>query len=887
MQLLLCTTIAFPQIVIDDFNDGDIDGWFEGSSKYDISYQDSSLRVDVTGVYGWRVFGKNFTKIDMSNFTTISVKIMIPDTADQVVLRLDLSDNNGLIGNRYGFNFLPIRDGQFHEYILDYNNKLYQGWNSEGNPEIDTLDPTNIVKAEFFTMPGATQSSAWSGVMFIDDIVLLGAQDPKIIRKEEAWSHWNENTPASNWNDTTFVDTWPQITTEAGYGDGDEQTTLGFGTDSSNRYITQYFRKDFNITDTTAYSNLILNLKADDGAIAYLNGNEIVRKNMPVGAVDSSTLASTDITDSLTENSFERYILPISSLFIGKNTVAVEVHQADNTNEDMSFELYLSATPHETGVIRGPYLQSSTDTSIIVRWRTLEETNGLVRFGTSLNNQTTLVTDSISQEDHEILITGLSPGTKYFYSLGTLADDTLAGGDDSYYFKTHPTPGSDEPFSIWVTGDAGRDNGTQREMRDAYYQYKNGERTDIWLLLGDNAYEEGTEEEYQAAMFEKMFEEILKQTNLYPAPGNHDLRNYDDPINEAPYFDIFSLPMNGEAGGTPSGTEAYYSFDYGNTHFISLDSYSTERDSTGAMANWLKNDIANTDKKWKIAYWHHPPYSKGSHDSDDTSPDESGGRLIDMREQIVPLLENDGVDLVLTGHSHNYERSFLVNGHYGFSNTLLDEPHFVTHNGDARNSGKLDEGEEYYKNPTDASLPNKGTVYAVLGCSGLTTSDPAWADDAHNLLTTTFFKYSSSDFIGSMAIDIDDDTLHAKFIDNEGNIQDYFSLVKDESKNMSLVTGVVADVEEAVESKNILKTIPNPHDNSVRIEYNLEHSRDVTLQVVDMSGKIVATLIDHRKQAAGDYNYDFNSTDAGLSSGGYLVRLQTDKEVFIKRILKY
>ena len=82
------------------------------------------------------------------------------------------------------------------------------------------------------------------------------------------------------------------------------------------------------------------------------------------------------------------------------------------------------------------------------------------------------------------------------------------------------------------------------------------------------------------------------------------------------------------------------------------------------MMTWLTNDLAANDKEWVIAFWHHPPYTKGSHDSD------TEGRLIDMRENALPILESYGVDLVLSGHSHSYERSHLLDGHYGTSDTL-------------------------------------------------------------------------------------------------------------------------------------------------------------------------------------------------------------------------
>ena len=82
------------------------------------------------------------------------------------------------------------------------------------------------------------------------------------------------------------------------------------------------------------------------------------------------------------------------------------------------------------------------------------------------------------------------------------------------------------------------------------------------------------------------------------------------------------------------------------------------------MLTWLENDLAATRSDWIIATWHHPPYTKGSHDSD------AEGRLIEMRAHALPSWKSYGVDLVLTGHSHSYERSFLLQGHYGPSYTL-------------------------------------------------------------------------------------------------------------------------------------------------------------------------------------------------------------------------
>ena len=119
----------------------------------------------------------------------------------------------------------------------------------------------------------------------------------------------------------------------------------------------------------------------------------------------------------------------------------------------------------------------------------------------------------------------------------------------------------------------------------------------------------------------------------------------------------------------PSETEHFYSFNYANIHFISLDSITANRRPDGRMATWLAKDLAAVTATWTIVLFHHPPYTKGSHDSD--SKTDSGGRLGDMRRNLLPILEEGGVDLVLCGHSHSYERSFLLDGHYEHSTNLV------------------------------------------------------------------------------------------------------------------------------------------------------------------------------------------------------------------------
>src|SRR6185369_15144595 len=159
------------------------------------------------------------------------------------------------------------------------------------------------------------------------------------------------------------------------------------------------------------------------------------------------------------------------------------------------------------------------------------------------------------------------------------------------------------------------------------------------------------------------------------------------------------------------------------------------------------------------AYWHHPPYSKGGHDSDDDKDGESRSR--EMRENILPVLENGGVDLVLCGHSHTYERTPLISGHYGRSTNFSTS--FIKNAGD----GSEETGGSYRKT-TIGPGPNEGTVYVVAGSSGQTSG----AKGVHPSMLYTL------SIAGSLSLDFDGPRLDVSFVDTNGWTRDHFSIVK-------------------------------------------------------------------------------------------------------------
>ena len=402
---------------------------------------------------------------------------------------------------------------------------------------------------------------------------------------------------------------------------------------------------------------------------------------------------------------------------------------------------------------RGPYLQSGTSDAIVVRWRTDGTSEGLARYGTTPDNLSFEARDARLVRNHEVAIKGLLPETRYFYSVGS-PTETLAGASGDLSFVTAPLAGSRRLVRSWVIGDSGTADANARRVRDAYRGSEGGRVPDVWLMLGDNAYPDGTDSQYQSAVF-NMYPDFLARTALWPTLGNHDGHTADSDTQSGPYYDIFTLPSAGQAGGLPSGTEAYYSFDYANIHFICLDSYESDRSPEGAMMTWLRADALSTRQDWTIAFWHHPPYSKGSHDSDREI------ELVDMRRAALPILETAGVDLVLSGHSHSYERSFLLDGHYGASATLT--PAMVRDSGDGR-----EDGSGAYAKPTIGPAPHEGAVFVVAGSSGQISGGPL----NHRAM------FLSLNSLGSLVLDVDGLRLDAAFLDDRGRTRDRFTLLK-------------------------------------------------------------------------------------------------------------
>ncbi len=430
----------------------------------------------------------------------------------------------------------------------------------------------------------------------------------------------------------------------------------------------------------------------------------------------------------------------------------------------------------------------TSSSSTRIRFRTDNDSKPSILIGKSANSLTRAIKQSIAAKEHELTIDSLASNTRYFYKIVT---ETQSLGDSTFFFQTAPTKGAKNKISFWSTGDM-YPGQLQLDVVSGFKKFIGNKYTNLYLTVGDNVYAGANDADFQANFFQ-VYQSLLKQSAAFPAVGNHDYdftsRKQDDP--NIAYFQSFSLPQKGELGGIPSNKEAFYSFDYGNVHFICLDSHAYGEDNirlwenTSAQLAWLEQDLKNNKQDWTIVYFHYPIYTKGSYDSDSNT----GFNLpiFNLRNLLVPIFDKYQVDMVLTGHSHIYERSKPLKGHIGTSDTFDPIKHAPQ-----SSTGKYDGSENSCPYLLETSKPNQnGTLYVVNGVGGGTK--PARPDGPHKAM-----YYSNASVNGSFYVEVENNRLDAKFLDTNGDVLDKFTVFKNlplnPSTNLTIDYGKSADL---------------------------------------------------------------------------------------------
>ena len=311
-------------------------------------------------------------------------------------------------------------------------------------------------------------------------------------------------------------------------------------------------------------------------------------------------------------------------------------------------------------LLRQPYLQNVYKDSASILWKTNIGNNCFVKYGTSfpltaaqngtlrlhkIGLSATADTLKIVQDDgdierfltypdstdtymNEVTIKGLKRGQKYFYEIYT--DNKILATGKEYYFKTEPDGAFD--FSFYAMGDIGNASPTSafQDVTARQIDFLE-ERPDFGIGTGDIVYKDGESEWYDHHFFQPM-QNVLKNIPFYPALGNHDWHK-DPDLN---FTQEWKLPNN----------EHYFSFDYGNAHFIALDSREGGLYEYEKQVAWLENNLINAQNKydWIFIYLHHNGITC------------TYKREYKQVSSLYPLFAKYNVDIVLNGHAHTYER---------------------------------------------------------------------------------------------------------------------------------------------------------------------------------------------------------------------------------------
>ena len=250
-------------------------------------------------------------------------------------------------------------------------------------------------------------------------------------------------------------------------------------------------------------------------------------------------------------------------------------------------------------------------------------------------------------------VDGLAPATIYCYAivseLGPLTERTG--------FRTAPAADATRPIRFLAFGDSAGGGRDQLALRDEMFHFP----FDFVIDTGDLANDEGTIRDFERNVF-RVYAELLRNVPLFPSPGNHDYKT----IQTAPFSEVFAVFAD--------RNRSWYSYDWGRIHFAALDTgadYATQ-------ARWLEADLKATEEPWKIVYLHRPPYSSGAHGSD-----------VALRNALAPVFEKHHVQLVLSGHDHDYERilpqhgvTYVVTGGGGRGTRRVGRPSFTAFSAD-------------------------------------------------------------------------------------------------------------------------------------------------------------------------------------------------------------
>jgi len=478
-------------------------------------------------------------------------------------------------------------------------------------------------------------------LIYVCTINILSSQT--LINQGSSWKYMDDGSnQGTAWQNLSYSDSaWSVGNAQLGYGDGDENTVISYGSSSSNKHICYYFRKTFNVSNPNANTALKISLLRDDGAVVYINGTEVARSNMPSGTITYTTLAASTVAGS-SENTFFEYYAPATVLNSGQNIIAVEVHQRKQSSSDLSFDLkmeFSSGSGINFNYKKLPYLlYPGNNNEMLIMWQMNSSVTCNFLYGTDTTYSQGTISSSEynSNHQHKVLLTGLSPNQKYYYKV--VYNNTEEGGS----FQTAPQNNA-QNLTFFAYGDTrsnpnDHDSVAKRIMLDIH---QNNLKQTFIVNSGDLVSDGDAEASWQNEFFNQQYSGITDMLGNLPylaAFGNHEGQG----LLFAKYFDY---PMY-------ANNDYYYSFDYGPVHIIVID-VEANFSLGSTQYNWIVNDLSSSNKAWKVAIFHEPGWSAGGHSNN-----------IAVQNTLQALFKQYGVTLAITGHNHYYARAVVNNIHH-------------------------------------------------------------------------------------------------------------------------------------------------------------------------------------------------------------------------------
>lgn len=416
-----------------------------------------------------------------------------------------------------------------------------------------------------------------------------------------------------------------------------------------------FFRTTVNISNLDDFSSLSGKLYYDDAAIVYINGVKVASFDEPEGGFESNmSYGGSNASNpkegviSLTKEQLKDVIKT------GQNTIAVELHQGRASSSDIYFEFnnfQVDYGQEETTVEQKALNLTigEDETKMNLTWYANTNTSGTVQLakaGAMINGEfpsqfTTVEATNNQANDkgfyyNQATLANLEENTKYVYrvvngdQVSKIYDFTTKDFDGSYNFLFAGDP------QIGASGSASKDTeGWDKTLSDSINKFN----PNFILSAGDQVNTASDENQYSGYLDHEELTSVPQATTI----GNHD-------SSSNAYTQHFNLPNETAKGETAAGTDYWYV--YNNTLFMNINTNNT---STAEHKAFMKEAIKeNQDVRWKVVVFHHSVYSVASHSVESS--------ILKRREELTPVFDDLGIDVVLMGHDHVYVRSNMMKG---------------------------------------------------------------------------------------------------------------------------------------------------------------------------------------------------------------------------------